>query len=144
RIDVVGEFHRRRAAVATRIGINGFGRVGRQVFKAIYENYGDDLEVVAANDLTSPHTFAHLLKYDSTYGVMEADIESTDTSIHVDQLEVKFFAERDPANIPWGDLGVDIVIESTGFFTDATKARAHREAGAKKVIITAPASNEDV
>ena len=130
--------------MATRIGINGFGRIGRQVFKAIYENYGEDLEVVAANDLTSPHTFAHLLKYDSTYGIFEADIESTDTAIQVDQLEVKFFAERDPARIPWGDLGVDIVIESTGFFTDATKARAHRDAGAKKVIISAPANNEDI
>ncbi|MGH9174633.1 MAG: glyceraldehyde 3-phosphate dehydrogenase NAD-binding domain-containing protein, partial [Vicinamibacterales bacterium] len=105
--------------MATRVGINGFGRIGRQVFKAIYENYGEDLNVVAANDLTSPHTMAHLLKYDSTYGIFDADIESTDDAIQVDELKVTFTAERDPANIPWGDLGVDIVVESTGFFTDA-------------------------
>ncbi len=130
--------------MATKVAINGFGRIGRQVFKAIYTDYEDDLEVVAANDLTSPHVMAHLLKYDSTYGIFDADIEADDSSITVDQATIRMFSERDPANLPWKDLGVDIVIESTGFFTDATKARAHRDAGAKKVIITAPANNEDV
>ena len=128
----------------TRIAINGFGRIGRQVFKAIYNDYGDELHVVAANDLTDPHSLAHLLKYDSTYGVFEGEISSDGDSIQVDELDIKVFAERDPARLPWGELGIDIVIESTGFFTDATKASAHRDAGAKKVIITAPANNEDL
>jgi len=130
--------------VATRIGINGFGRIGRQVFKAIYELHGDDLEIVAANDLGDPHTMAHLLKYDSTYGRFEGDIEVSDGGIVVNGHELKLLAERDPSKLPWGDLGVDIVVESTGFFTDATKAKAHRDAGAKKVIISAPANNEDI
>jgi glyceraldehyde 3-phosphate dehydrogenase len=130
--------------VAARVAINGFGRIGRQVFKAIYNDYGDDLQVVAVNDLTSPDALAHLLKYDSTYGVFEGDIEVTDNAIRVDEMEVRVFADRDPANLPWGDLDIDVVIESTGFFTDATKAQAHRDAGAKKVIITAPAKNEDI
>jgi glyceraldehyde 3-phosphate dehydrogenase len=134
----------REGFVATRIGINGFGRIGRQVFKAIYELHGDDLEIVAANDLGDPHTMAHLLKYDSTYGRFEGDIELSDGGIVVNGHELKLLAERDPAKLPWGDLGVDIVIESTGFFTDATKAKAHRDAGAKKVIISAPANNEDI
>jgi len=130
--------------VAVRVGINGFGRIGRQVLKAIVGEYDDTLEIVAVNDLTSPHTLAHLLKYDSTYGVYDLDVEATDSTITVDGRELKVFSERDPANLPWKDLGVDLVIESTGFFTDATKARAHIEAGAKKVIITAPAKNEDI
>jgi glyceraldehyde 3-phosphate dehydrogenase len=130
--------------VAARVAINGFGRIGRQVFKALYNEYEDEIDVVAANDLTSPQTMAHLLKYDSTYGVFEGDIESTDTSIVVDGHEVRFFAERDPSKLPWAELGIDIVIESTGFFTDAPKAAAHRDAGAKKVIITAPARSEDI
>ncbi|MBX5446419.1 type I glyceraldehyde-3-phosphate dehydrogenase [Sphaerobacter sp.] len=130
--------------MAVRVGINGFGRIGRQVLKAIVGEYDDTLEIVAVNDLTSPHTLAHLLKYDSTYGVYDLDVEATDSTITVDGRELEVFSERDPANLPWKDLGVDLVIESTGFFTDATKARAHIEAGAKKVIITAPAKNEDI
>jgi len=130
--------------VAARVGINGFGRIGRQVYKAMHHLYGDELQIVAANDLGDLNTMAHLLKYDSTYGIFEGDIEVGDNSITVDGNELKLFAERDPSNLPWAELGVDIVIESTGFFTDATKAKAHREAGAKKVIISAPANNEDI
>jgi len=130
--------------MAVRIGINGFGRIGRQVFKAIAGEFEDELEVVAVNDLMDAHTLGHLLKYDSTYGIYEAEVESSDDAIRVDDQEIKVFAERDPAKLPWGDKGVDLVIESTGFFTDATKARAHIEGGAKKVIITAPAKNEDI
>jgi glyceraldehyde 3-phosphate dehydrogenase len=130
--------------MAVRIGINGFGRIGRQVFKAIAGEFEDELEVVAVNDLMDPHTLGHLLKYDSTYGIYESDVESSDDAIRVDDREIKVFAERDPAKLPWGENGVDLVIESTGFFTDATKARAHLEGGAKKVIITAPAKNEDI
>ena len=130
----------------TRVAINGFGRIGRQVFKAIYmdEEYSRELEIVAVNDLTSPDTLAHLLKYDSTYGIFDADVSSDESTIHVDETLIKVCSERDPANLPWKELGIDIVIESTGFFTDATKAKAHRDAGAKKVIITAPANNEDI
>jgi glyceraldehyde 3-phosphate dehydrogenase len=130
--------------VATRIAINGFGRIGRQVFKAIYDEYSDDLEVVAVNDLTDPHSLAHLLKYDSTYGQYDAEVTSDGDSIMVNDHDINVFAQREPGKLPWGDLGVDLVIESTGFFTDATKAQAHRDAGAKKVIITAPAKNEDI
>ena len=130
--------------MAVRIGINGFGRIGRQVFKAIEGEYDDELEIVAVNDLMDPHTLAHLLKYDSTYGIFDLEVASSDNSISVDDHEIKVFAERDPAKLPWGENGVDLVIESTGFFTDATKARAHIEGGAKKVIITAPAKNEDI
>jgi glyceraldehyde 3-phosphate dehydrogenase len=131
-----------------RVAINGFGRIGRQVFKAILERYPDEVEVVAINDLTDNETLAHLLRYDSTYGAFDADVEATETTITVDQgdqrIEIQALAERDPAKLPWGDLDVDIVIESTGRFTDADKARAHITAGAKKVIITAPAKGEDI
>ncbi|MGA7672738.1 MAG: type I glyceraldehyde-3-phosphate dehydrogenase [Nitrolancea sp.] len=130
--------------MAVRVGINGFGRIGRQVFKAIVGEYDDELEIVGVNDLMDTHTLAHLLRYDSTYGVYDFDVESSDNSLTVDGNEVKVFSERDPANIPWGDNNVDLVIESTGFFTDATKARGHIDGGAKKVIITAPAKNEDI
>lgn len=130
--------------MVVKVGINGFGRIGRQVFKAIVGEYDDSLEVVAVNDLTSPHALAHLLKYDSTYGQYDYDIQSEDGLIRVDDREIKVFSERNPADLPWGDNGVDLVIESTGFFTDATKARAHIDGGAKKVIITAPAKNEDI
>jgi glyceraldehyde 3-phosphate dehydrogenase len=130
--------------MAARVGINGFGRIGRQVLKAILDNYEDDLEVVAVNDLTDAHTLAHLFKYDSNYGVTDLDVSTTDNSIVIDGQEIRVYAERDPANIPWRDHEVELVIESTGFFTDAAKARAHLEAGAKKVIITAPAKNEDI
>ncbi|HMM40501.1 MAG TPA: type I glyceraldehyde-3-phosphate dehydrogenase [Thermomicrobiales bacterium] len=129
--------------MAARVAINGFGRIGRQVFKALHEEY-DDIEVVAINDLVDPHTNAHLLKYDSTYGIYDADVEYDGDSLMVNGRDIKVFAEREPAKLPWGDLGVDTVIESTGFFTDANKAQGHRDAGAKKVIITAPAKNEDV
>ncbi|TVR69048.1 MAG: type I glyceraldehyde-3-phosphate dehydrogenase [Sphaerobacteraceae bacterium] len=129
--------------MTTRIGINGFGRIGRQLVKAIMYEYDGDIEVVAVNDLSSPHSLAHLLKYDSTYGGFDADVESTDDSLVIDGNEIKVFSERDPAALPWGDNDVEIVIESTGLFTDAEKARAHITAGAKKVIISAPGKNED-
>jgi glyceraldehyde 3-phosphate dehydrogenase len=130
--------------MAARVAINGFGRIGRQVFKALYNDYGDELEVVAVNDLTSPDALAHLLKYDSTYGVFEGEIQATGDTIQVDELSLRVFAERDPSALPWSDVGVDFVIESTGFFTDGAKAKAHIDAGAKKVIISAPANNEDI
>lgn len=127
-----------------KVGINGFGRIGRAVFKALVETYKDDLQVVGINDLTSPQILAHLLKYDSLYGAFKGTVEAKEDSIVVNGNEIKIFAERDPKNIPWGDLHTDIVIESTGLFTDALKAKAHVEAGAKKVIISAPAKNEDI
>jgi glyceraldehyde 3-phosphate dehydrogenase len=130
--------------MTTRVGINGFGRIGRQVLKALSDNYDDEIQVVAVNDLTSPHALAHLLKYDSTYGGYDAEITATDDTISIDGIELKVFSDRDPAALPWGEHGVDIVIESTGFFTDADKARSHISAGAKKVIITAPAKGEDI
>ncbi|KGK90776.1 type I glyceraldehyde-3-phosphate dehydrogenase [Clostridium sp. HMP27] len=127
-----------------KIGINGFGRIGRNVFKALVKNYADQLEVVGINDLTDAKTLAHLLKYDSLYGKFEGTVEAKESSIVVNGKEIKIFAERDPKNLPWGSLGADIVIESTGLFTDAEKAKAHIEAGAKKVLISAPAKNEDI
>ncbi|GCF06685.1 type I glyceraldehyde-3-phosphate dehydrogenase [Dictyobacter arantiisoli] len=130
--------------MATRVGINGFGRIGRQSLKAILENHSDELEVVAVNDLTDTKTNAHLLKYDSTYGHFPGEIETTEDSLIVNGHTIKVIAQRDPAQIPWGDLGVDIVIESTGLFTDAAKASAHLKGGAKKVIISAPAKGEDL
>jgi glyceraldehyde 3-phosphate dehydrogenase len=131
--------------MTTRIGINGFGRIGRQVFKAIHDFHSDTLEVVAVNDLTSPRTNAHLLKYDSNYGQFPGDISATDDSIRVNGQTIRVIAERDPAAIPWKEMGVEIVVESTGIFTDAAKARAHiAGGGAKKVLITAPAKNEDL
>lgn len=129
--------------MATRIGINGFGRIGRQVTRAIMERQVDLLEVVAVNDLTDNATNAHLFKYDSNYGIYQGTVEATEDGIVIDGTPIKVLAEREPSELPWGDLGVDIVIESTGFFTDASKAAGHREAGAKKVIITAPANGED-
>ena len=130
--------------MSTRIGINGFGRIGRQTLKAILERHPEALEVVAINDLAPTATNAHLFRYDSTYGRYDGVVTSGEGTITVDGHEIKAFSERDPAALPWGDLAVDIVIESTGIFTDATKAQAHRDAGAKKVIISAPATNEDV
>jgi len=129
--------------MAVKVGINGFGRIGRQVFRAIRDYQAATLEVVAVNDLTDPKTNAHLLKYDSNYGVFPAEIEARDDAIVVDGQAIKVLAERDPAKIPWRDLGVEIVVEGTGLFTDAQKASAHLQGGAKKVIITAPAKNED-
>jgi glyceraldehyde 3-phosphate dehydrogenase len=129
--------------MATRVGINGFGRIGRLVMKAMLERGGGEVEVVAVNDLTDAKTNAHLFKYDSNYGKYHGTVEAKDGAIAVDGRDIKVIAQRDPARIPWGDLGVDIVIESTGLFTDAEKASAHRTAGAKKVIISAPAKKED-
>ena len=130
--------------MTTKIGINGFGRIGRLTFRSINQYHKDDLEVVAINDLTDTRTNAHLLKWDSTYGAFQGKVEAGADSIIVDNKKIKVLAERDPANIAWRDYGVDIVIESTGLFTDATKAAAHRQGGAKKVIISAPAKNEDI
>ncbi|GAB2750583.1 type I glyceraldehyde-3-phosphate dehydrogenase [Sinomonas soli] len=129
--------------MTTRIGINGFGRIGRNFFRAALSQ-GADLEIVAVNDLTSPETLAHLLKYDSITGRLSESVEVREGIIVVGGKEIKVLAERDPANLPWGELGVDIVIESTGFFTKAEGAKKHLAAGAKKVIISAPATDEDV
>ncbi|MCA5893572.1 type I glyceraldehyde-3-phosphate dehydrogenase [Isoptericola sp. NEAU-Y5] len=125
-----------------RVGINGFGRIGRNFYRAIVES-GADVEVVGVNDLTDNKTLAHLLKYDTVLGRLGKTVEFDDDNIIVGGHKIRALAERDPANLPWGELGADIVIESTGFFTDATKAKAHLDAGAKKVIISAPAKNED-
>jgi glyceraldehyde 3-phosphate dehydrogenase len=129
--------------MVTRIGINGFGRIGRLTFRAIKQHHNDELEIVAINDLTDTRTNAHLLRWDSTYGPYSGKVEADEDSFTVDGKRVKVLAERDPGKIPWRDYGVDIVIESTGLFTDATRAAAHLEGGAKKVIISAPAKNED-
>jgi glyceraldehyde 3-phosphate dehydrogenase len=130
--------------MATRIGINGFGRIGRLALKAIKERHPKGLEVVVLNDLTDAKTNAHLLKYDSNYGAYPGKVEATADSIVVDGKAIKVLAERDPAKIKWGDFGVDIVIESTGLFTEASKAAAHFQGGAKKVLISAPAKEEDI
>ncbi len=127
-----------------RVGINGFGRIGRQSMKAILERHAQDVEVVAVNDLTDTQTNAHLLRYDSTYGRFPGEVEATADSLIVNGHKIKVIAQRDPAQIPWGDLGVQVVIESTGLFTDADKAAAHIKGGAKKVIISAPAKGEDL
>jgi glyceraldehyde 3-phosphate dehydrogenase len=129
--------------MTVKVGINGFGRIGRNYFRALIAA-GADIEVVAVNDLTDNKTLAHLLKYDSILGRFPGEVTYDDNAIFAGGKEIKAFAEKDPANLPWGDLGVDIVIESTGFFTDAAKAKAHITAGAKKVLISAPASNEDI
>ncbi len=129
--------------MVTRIGINGFGRIGRLTFRAIKQHHNGELEIVAINDLTDTRTNAHLLRWDSTYGPYSGKVEADEDSFTVDGKRVKVLAERDPGKIPWRDYGVDIVIESTGLFTDATRAAAHLEGGAKKVIISAPAKNED-
>jgi glyceraldehyde 3-phosphate dehydrogenase len=128
--------------VTVRVGINGFGRIGRNFFRAVQAN-GADIEIVAANDLGDLGTMAHLLKYDSILGRYPAEVSVVEGGIRTGDRTLKILAERDPANLPWGDLGVDVVVESTGFFTDATKAKAHLDGGAKKVIISAPAKNED-
>ncbi len=129
--------------MTTKIGINGFGRIGRLTFRALNANHKNTLEVVAVNDLTNTETNAHLLKWDSTFGKFPGEVSATEDSIVVDGRPIKVISERDPGQIPWKDYGVDIVIESTGLFTDATKAVAHMKGGAKKVIISAPAKNED-
>jgi glyceraldehyde 3-phosphate dehydrogenase len=127
-----------------RIGINGFGRIGRLSLRTILARHPDNLHVVAVNDLTDTATNAHLFKYDSTYGPFAGSVDHDESAIHVNGSPVKVFAERDPAAIPWDSVGVDVVIESTGFFTDGTKANAHLGKGVKKVIISAPAKNEDL
>ena len=123
-----------------KIAINGFGRIGRNAFKIAFHR--DDLEIVAVNDLTDTATLAHLLKHDSTYGAYSRKVEFDDENIIVDGKPIRVFSEKDPANLPWGDLGVDVVIESTGLFTDPEKAKAHLDAGAKRVVISAPAKGE--
>ena len=130
--------------MTTKIGINGFGRIGRLALKAIKERCDGKLEVVAVNDLTDAKTNAHLFKYDSNYGIYPGKVEAKEDSIIVDGKEIKVIAERDPARISWCDFGVDIVIESTGLFTEAGKAASHLQGGAKKVIISAPARGEDI
>ncbi|MCW6008637.1 type I glyceraldehyde-3-phosphate dehydrogenase [Micromonospora sp. CPCC 205371] len=126
-----------------RVGINGFGRIGRNFFRAVLAS-GADIELVGANDLTDNATLAHLLKYDSILGRLPYEVKATGDEITVNGKTFKALAERDPSKLPWADLGADVVIESTGLFTDASKAKAHIDAGAKKVIISAPAKNEDV
>src|SRR5690606_25962026 len=125
-----------------KIGINGFGRIGRNYLRAAIAQ-GADLEIVAVNDLTDNKTLAHLLKYDSVSGVLDADVSYDDDSITVNGKQIKAFAERDPANLPWGELGVDIVIEATGLFTKGALAQKHIEAGAKEVLISAPGNDVD-
>jgi glyceraldehyde 3-phosphate dehydrogenase len=129
--------------MAVRVGINGFGRIGRQSLKALIERT-PDVEVVAVNDLVDAEMNALLFKHDSTYGAYDGTVSAGDSSLVIDGKEIKILAEKDPANLPWGDLGVDIVLESTGIFTSAEKARAHIDAGARKVIISAPAKGEDI
>ena len=128
--------------MTTRVGINGFGRIGRNFFRAALEQ-GADIEIVAVNDLTDNKTLAHLLKYDSITGRFQGDVSYDDEGIVVDGKHIKVLAQRNPADLPWGELGVEVVVESTGFFTDGEKAKAHIEAGAKKVVISAPAKNVD-
>jgi glyceraldehyde 3-phosphate dehydrogenase len=129
--------------MSVRVGINGFGRIGRNVFRAAYER-GADIEWLALNDLIDPKTIAHLLRYDSNYGPFPGEVEATDTGVRVDGNEIRVLSERDPAALPWGELGAEVVIESTGLFTDRENAAKHLDAGAKKVVISAPATNPDV
>jgi len=130
--------------MATRIGINGFGRIGRQVLKAVGDFYPNELEVVAVNDLADTKTNAHLFKYDSNYGIFPGTVEAAEDSIKINGRAIRVFAERDPGKIPWEEVGADIVLESTGLFTDANKAAAHLRGSVKRVIISAPAKNEDI
>ena len=130
--------------MATRIGINGFGRIGRQTLRAALERHPGELEIVALNDLTDTKTNAHLFKYDTTYGIFPGDVAAEESAISVNGKSIAVLAHRDPAEIPWGKYGVDIVVESTGLFTTADKAKAHLHDGVKKVIISAPAKGEDL
>ena len=130
--------------MTVRIGINGFGRIGRDFWRAVHAMPAPEIEIVAANDLGDIHTFAHLLKFDTVLGTLDVDVEVKGDAIVAGDSKIKWLAERDPAALPWGDLGVDVVIESTGHFTDAAGAGKHLQAGAKKVIISAPAKNEDI
>jgi glyceraldehyde 3-phosphate dehydrogenase len=131
-------------SMAVRVGINGFGRIGRQALKALIERHPDAIRVVGINDLFDTATNVHLFKYDSNYGPYRGEVEAHGSSFVIDGREIEVSAERDPGAVPWKRWGVDIVLESTGLFTDATKAKAHLDAGARKVIISAPAKNEDV
>lgn len=130
--------------MAVRVGINGFGRIGRQALRTVLERHPQTVEVVALNDITDTKTNAHLFKYDSTYGTFPGEVEAREDALVVNGHEVKVFAQRDPAQIPWGSVGAQIVLESTGLFTDASKASAHLHDGVKKVIISAPAKGEDI
>jgi glyceraldehyde 3-phosphate dehydrogenase len=129
--------------MSVRVGINGFGRIGRNVFRAAYEQ-GAEIEWLAVNDLVDPKTIAHLLRYDSNYGPFPGQVEATDTGLRIDGKEIRVLAERDPGELPWGDLCAEVVIESTGLFTDRENAAKHLDAGAKKVVISAPATGPDV
>ncbi|MQG39057.1 MAG: type I glyceraldehyde-3-phosphate dehydrogenase [SAR202 cluster bacterium] len=129
--------------MATKIGINGFGRIGRQVLRAIIERYPNSLEVVAINDLGDTSTNAHMFRYDSNYGIYPGKVDVSEKNICIDGMEISVIQEREPSKIKWGDFGVEVVVESTGFFTDADKASGHLEGGANKVIISAPAKGED-
>lgn len=133
-----------KARSKTRVGINGFGRIGRQVLRSIMERHPDALSVTAVNDLASPKANAHLFKYDTNYGMYKGTVETSDSELVVDGQKIKVLGEKEPSRIPWGDYGVDVVIESTGRFTDADKARQHLKTGAKKVVISAPAKGEDI
>ncbi len=130
--------------MSTRVAINGFGRIGRLVLRSALQSGRDDLEFVAVNDLTDNATLAHLFKYDSVHRIFPGTVEATEQGLRIDGKELRVFSERDPASLPWGDLGVDIVVESTGFFTGREGAAKHLQAGARKVIISAPAKNEDL
>lgn len=131
--------------MSTQVGINGFGRIGRNAFRAALQNPALDIEVVAINDLTSPETLAHLLQYDSIHGILSDEITATENGLRVNGKEIRVLAERDPGNLPWGELGAEVVIESTGFFTDREDAEKHiNPGGAKKVVISAPAKGEDI
>jgi glyceraldehyde 3-phosphate dehydrogenase len=130
--------------MTSKVAINGFGRIGRLTLRASLANPRVSLDVVAINDLTTPRQLAHLFKYDSTLGTYAGEVDFTESALIIDNRTIQIFAEKDPANLPWKKLGVDVVVESTGFFTDGVKARKHIEAGAKKVIISAPAKNEDI
>lgn len=130
--------------MTTRIGINGFGRIGRLVLRATKALYPDELEVAAVNDLTDAKTNAHLLKYDTAYGAYPGTVETSNADLLVDGRRIRVFSERDPAQIPWSEMGVELVVESTGIFTDAEKAGGHFNGGAKKVVISAPARGEDL
>lgn len=131
--------------MSTQVGINGFGRIGRNAFRAALQNPALDIEVVAINDLTSPETLAHLLQYDSIHGILSDEITATENGLRVNGKEIRVLAERDPGNLPWGELGAEVVIESTGFFTDREDAEKHiNPGGAKKVVISAPARGEDI
>ncbi|HST90487.1 MAG TPA: glyceraldehyde 3-phosphate dehydrogenase NAD-binding domain-containing protein, partial [Ktedonobacterales bacterium] len=129
--------------MAIRVGINGFGRIGRQSVKAMLERYPNAIEVVGINDITDTATNAHLFRYDTTYGRFQGSVEVADNDLVINGERIKVFAQKDPGQIPWGQVGAQIVIESTGFFTDAAKARAHLRDSVEKVIISAPAKGED-